>query len=353
MKRTLSIVLVICLMLSVAALFAGCGEESGGPEYPVTIGGVTIDKEPQNVVVLNDDLADIISYIGYDIKMVGRSTECDQDFLHVVPEVGSAASPDLNAISNAAADLVIADSTLNANTKQSLESAGIKVLTMNPPTGEEELLNTYIDLGKALGGNVTGAGKGEKGYNDLFNMLDTLNTATSSVVQTAAYLYLDGSGQLCTFVKGSLEYKIFSFNGCTNVFLNQAEPVVKTEELRVGSPKYIFFDNPAVLDVVKTDPSLAKVDAMVNGHALMIPLKQFRRHGSTAEQTVFDMLNYIEKISKATADEATVAPTQAPTTAPKAAVTEAPAEEETAEEAVTDAEVQTDAAVSADGEVQY
>ena len=345
MKRILSLITAVCLLLTVVSLFAGCDGPAGG-EYPVTIGDVTIDKEPESIVVLNDDLADIVSFLGYDIKMVGRSAECDQDFLYVVPVMGAAASPDVNAITAANTNLVIADSTLNANSKASLEQAGVKVLTLEPAKSAEELRTVYINLGMALGGKEKGAVKGQESYDELFNMLDTLNTATSSVVQTAAYLYLDGSGQLCTFVKDTLEYSIFSFNGCTNVFLNQATPVVNPDELRKGSPNYIFYDTPAVIQYLKASPELSKVSGLVNDHTMMIPLKQFMRHGSTAEKTVFDMLNYIEKVSKGTPDQAATTPKTAASTAPTSAATTAPtkpaeteADEESEEELEADEDI--------------
>ena len=323
MKRTLSLILTLCLLLSCAAVLAGCSKNSSAAGYPVTIGDTTINKEPKKIVVLNDELADIISYLGYDIKMVGRSNEVDQDFLYIVPSFGPATSPDVAMITDAQADLIISDNTLNANIKQSLESAGVTVLTMNKPTTLEELYTVYINLGKALGGSEAGALKGESRYNDLHKMLDTLNTATSSVVQTAAYLYLDGSGQLCTFVKGTLEHTVFSYNGCTNVFLNQSEPLVNATELKISSPNYIFYDTPAVLDYLSTVPEFANINALVNGHTMQIPIKQFQRHGNTAEKTVFDMLNYIEKINKATADEATQPASTDPATTSTAASTEA------------------------------
>ena len=333
MKRALSLILALCMAISCLALLAGCSSDGSSAGYPVTVGDTVIKKEPKNIIVLNDELADIISYLGYDIRMVGRSSECDQDFLYVVPIVGAAASPDISAVTNAETDLVIADGTLNANTKQSLEDAGVTVLTLDPPSNEEELRGLYISLGTALDGSETGAEKGEQGYNDLYKMLNTLNTATSSVLQSAAYLYLDGSGQLCTFVKDTLAYKVFSFNGCTNVFLNQTEPAVNVGELKVSSPNYIFYDSPEVLEYLKSDPGFANISGLANGHTLQIPLKQFERHGSTAEQTVFEMLNYIEKITKATPDEAAA---------------EAPATEAQAAEAAVDATQAAEAAVDAD-----
>ena len=324
MKKFLSIALSLCILLSCAVIFAGCSSDSS-KDWPVTVGDVTIEQEPQNIVVLNDVFADIISYIGYDVKMVGRSEECDQEFLHVVPTVGTAAAPDTAAIAAAETDLVIADDTLGADAKSTLEEGGAKVVTYKTPTTSDELKELYIDLGTVLGGKTTGSEKGETGYDGLIEMLGTMNTATSNVVQTVAYLYLDENDQLCTFVKNTLEYQFFNYNGNTNVFSNQETPVVNTEELRIGSPNYIFYDDEKVLTVLAADENLANVNALVDEHTCQIPKKSFFRYGKSAEQAIFDILNYIDKSSKSTADEATpdysVPATTAETTAAPAATT--------------------------------
>ena len=336
MKRTLSILLALCLLLSCAAVFTGCSGTGNSNEFPVTVADVTIDKEPQAIVVLSDKLADVISYIGYDIKMVGRSEECDQDFLKVVPVIGTAAAPDVNAITSAGADLVIADDTLAADVKQSIEGAGVKVLTLKPATNKDELEALYTDLGTALGGKTKGAEKGKGGFDTLFETLDTLNTVSTGVVQTAAYLYLNNAGQLCTFTAGSLEQMFFNYSGISNVFISQADPMIETEYLRIESPTYLFVDSDEVLQVINADPSLANVSAVKNGHTLVIPKINFERHGKSVEQAVFDILSYIEKISKATPDEATAAATEAATAA---ATEEAPEEvTEEATEEVTEIE---------------
>lgn len=347
MKRVLSIALALCMLLSCAVFFTGCSV-TGSSEYPVTVRDTVIEKEPQNIVVLNDVLADVVSYIGYDIKMVGRSTECDQDFLYVVPTVGTAAAPDIPAITSAGTDLVIADSTLGADVKSNLEAEGITVLLLDVPNNEEELKQLYIDLGTALGGSTTGSAKGEDGYNDLLDMLGTMNTAISNVVQTVAYLYMNENGELCTFVKGDLDYKFFNYNGNSNVFLNQAEPQVNVSELRIGSPNYIFYDSEDVLTYLAADEELNHLNALESNRTMQIPKAAFRRYGTSAEDAVFQILNFIEKDSKATPDEATAditataAAAAEETAAPEVteAATEAPVEEAEGDENVITFSVQ-------------
>ena len=328
MKRFLCIVLSLCVLLSCTVIFSGCNNKAS-ENWPVTVGDVTIDKEPENIVVLNDVFADIISYIGYDIKMVGRSEECDQEFLHVVPTMGKGAAPDTAAITAAKTDLVIADNTLSADAKSAIESGGAKVITFDIPTTSDALKELYTNLGTVLGGKTAGKEKGEKGYEGLLEMLSTMNTATSNVVQTVAYIYLDENNQLCTFVKGSLEYQFFNYNGNSNVFANQAAPAINLDELKLGSPNFIFYDNDKDLAALKADQSLAGVNALESNHTCQIPKKSFFRYGKSAEQAIFDILNYIEKTTKGTPDSATrdysVPATTAETTAAAPAATEAPA----------------------------
>ncbi|MBQ6336264.1 MAG: ABC transporter substrate-binding protein [Ruminococcus sp.] len=333
MKRILSIALALCMMLGCAALLGGCNGEKGD-NWPVTVGNVTIDKEPQNIVVLSDKLADIVSYIGYDVKMVGRSTECDQDFLYIVPTMGTAAAPDINAIVAAETDLVITDSATDASAAASLETSGIKVLSLENAQNEEQLKALYTDLGTALGGRTTGAKKGEKAYGELFDTLKTFSSAAKTdTLQPAVYLYLDEQGQLCTFTKGTLQHKFFGYCGGTNVLVNQNTPVVDESELHLFNPAYIFYDSAEVLSYLSANPSLATLAGLQKDQTLLIPKKNFERYGTGLEKTVYQMLSFIETLSKATKDEAptapaeTVQPTQAATQAATVASTEEPTEE--------------------------
>ena len=305
MKRTISLFLILALLLSCAVFFAGCSGETS-KEYPVTIGDVTIDKEPESIVVLNDAIADIISYSDFDYKMVGRAITCDQEFLRIVPSVGTPDNPAVDTIVQKGADLVIADSTLSQKSRDKIIAEGINVVVLDPATDTESLKALYSTLGTLLGGNVKGKAKGEKAYNSLFDMLGQFKSATTGVAKTAAYLYLDVNGRLCTFVKGTLEQKIFGYNGAINVLSNQEEPAVDATQLRLGQPTCIFYSDPSVLDYLRNDDKLMNLVALRNDKVYQIPLKCFSRLGTTCEQAVYEMVDFLNKQDDpATADEAT------------------------------------------------
>ncbi len=108
--------------------------------------------------------------------------------------------------------------------------------------------------------------------------------------------------------------------------INLTSPEVNELELRMYTPAYIFYDSPEVLEYLKNSEELSRLTGLVNNHTMQIPLKCFYRYGTEMEKTAYTMLSYIEKISKATPDEAT--PDEIPTEAPSETATEAPTEPE-------------------------
>ena len=375
MKRILSLFLAVCLIAACAAVFSGCSG-SKDDNFPVTVGVAEITAEPQRVVVLNDAFADIILYIGYDIKLAGRSYECDQQMLNILPSVGTGTEPAIDTLLNLNPDLVIADESLSTKSRNKLDEGGVTVVTLTPANTQEEIRQLYIDLGTALGGKTDGSKKGEDAYNKLFKLLNEYSTTTKNIVVTDAYLYLDDQGSYCTFVKDSVQAKIFGYNGAINVFANKTSPQFRATEttdengnvtaademyIRYASPTNLFLDGTvakdgtiqsAVYDKLIADPNLNVLSALNEGRVTFIPLKNFYRPGVTFEETLFTMIDARNKDEEA-AEEASLNPTETATEAPTAAATkpaeeptEAEEETEEEEEAVEDAGVSDDGAVS-------
>lgn len=303
MKRTISICLILAVLLSCACLLTGCTEEQD-TEYPVTVNGVVIDSEPKSVVVLDSAIADLISYIGYDRKLVGRSMNCDQEFLSFALSVGSADSPAVDTILSLNADLVILDQTTNESVRSELNANGVKTIVFDHATDLNTLRSLYRTVGAVLGGNITGARKGSNAYDELSGVMDR-NKSAADIAKTAVYLYLDDDGQLCTFVKDSFEQKLFSFNGTINVLVNQAEPAVVSTELRLGSPSCIFYDSDAAINYLLKDEKLRNLPALRENNICRISLKSFYRLGTSYHQALYQMAAFLNGEKEATLDEAT------------------------------------------------
>ena len=211
----------------------------------------------------------------------------------------------MDTIVQKGADLVIADSSLTEKSRKKIEAEGIAVVTVDNAEDSDEMKTLYGDLGMILGGSVTGREKGEAAYAELSDMLKQFTTAVTGVVKTAAYLYIDAAGQLCTFTKGTLQQRIFNYNGATNAFKNQEQSVVDLTELRLGSPSYIFYDDENVVEFLKNDASLANLNALVNDRLYQIERHSFFRYGTTMELTVYEMIDYLNKQDETPSEPAT------------------------------------------------
>ncbi len=300
-KRCISLLLCIAMIFTMGLCLCSCSKTQVNG-YPVTINDVTIEKEPLNIVVLSDCMADIISYMGYDVKMVGRNIESDQPFLSVVPIVGTAQEPNVESIISYETDLVIAENTLSEGAKTALAEANIPVLILDRATSLPQLDFLYSSLGLALGGSVTGKETGENSYDELISTMSDFNDAIpNSVVKTCCYLYMDEAGTLCTLTKDTIEYDLFSYCSAINVFSEQEEPQVDINQLKISTPSFIFYDDEAVLDYLSSDPELSTMGALTQGKTYQVKKSYFNRQGTTYEELIYHMIDFM--FSEETDDE--------------------------------------------------
>ncbi len=300
-KRCISLLLCIAMIFTMGLCLCSCNKAQDNG-YPVTINDVTIEKEPLNIVVLSDCMADIISYMGYDVKMVGRNIESDQPFLSVVPIVGTASEPNVESIISYETDLVIAENTLSEGAKTALAEANIPVITLTKATTISELEALYVTLGTALGGNEAGKAQGQSSYDELLSTMSDFNDAIpNSVVKTCCYLYMDEAGTLCTLTKDTIEYDLFSYCSAINVFSEQEEPQVDINQLKISTPSFIFYDDEAVLDYLNSDPELSTMGALTQGKTYQVKKSYFNRQGATYEELIYHMIDFM--FSEETDDE--------------------------------------------------
>lgn len=319
-KRIVSIALVFVLALSAAVLFSGCGND----EYPVEVANITIASEPKNIVVLDAPTADIISYAGYDIKMVGRSDEVNQDWLSVVPSVGSQTSPNVDKIKTYETDIVFAGENLDKNVKESLEKENIQVITMSQAKTPKALETNYVTLGKILGGKVTGSNKGASAYDDLISNMEMVKSSVktevnSDILYTVCYLYFEDNN-LKLMTSGTYGDMLLGYTGAVNAAVNIDENKVDVNTLKVANPNFIFYADDATLNAIKADAVLGKLTAVTGGKTLMVTADEMNRQGKSALNTLDKMVGFMyPSLNKntATRDEAakTAATVAASTTA--------------------------------------
>ena len=218
MKKLVSVLLAAAVALSSALMMTGCEEQ----EYPVSIANYTIEKEPENVVVLDPITADIMAYMDFERKFAGRSKAVTQPELKAAPVVGTEENPDIDQIVKMKTDLVFCNDKINEDAQKKLESKGIQVIKLQKPETTAEVKTNYETIGKALAGTKKGSAAGKEAYNKLVQDLDKQKREIEDMNKTGAlytvcYLYIDGQ-KLNKLSSGSFGNILMGYTNCVNIF---------------------------------------------------------------------------------------------------------------------------------------
>ena len=309
-NKVISLALIVVLAFSAVLTFSGCSES----EYPVHIANLEIKSKPEKIVVLDPAVADIIAYMGYEVNLEGRSDDVDQEWLSVIPSVGSAKSPDVDAIVNSGATLVFAGDTLDKAVKEKLEEKGVQVISMVYAETQTQLETNYVTLGKIFEGQISGGDKGGQSFVGLLEEMDAIknkvNEANSNAFNTVCYLYYDNNG-LRLMTSGTYGDMLLSYTGAVNAAVNIEETEVDVNTMKVANPNYIFYADEATLDAIRADKVLSNLTAVKKGKILKITSDEMSRQGKTAINTLTKMVNFMypgvlkdKTPTMATADEA-------------------------------------------------
>lgn len=307
MKKLVSIILAAATAVSASAIFAGCSDEN----YPVNIANYTIDKEPNNVVVLDAATADIVAYMDYDRKVVGRSNSVIQNELKTVDNVGSETNPDVNKIKALNSDMVFASETLNTEVTDSLNDKDVKVFKFQSPDSTSAIKTNYETIGKILGGNKDGYKWGKAYYEKFIGSLEKQKREVEGLsgtgaLKTICYLYL--SGEKLEKLNSGFGNILMGYTNCINISTEKAKNEDIAATVANANPNFIFYDSEATLKAIKDNPSLSKINAVKNNKVLQIPLTEMSLPGVTAIKTLTTMNNFIYADKKSTPDQPVTKP---------------------------------------------
>ena len=288
MKRLLSLLLTLCMLVSLAA----CGTTktddasvSVVPEsitYPVTVTdqagrSVEIEEEPQTLVSGYYISTSALIALELDERMVGIDAKADKRAVYKLaapalielPNVGTAKEFDLEGCAALDPDLVILPLKLK-EAAQTLETLGIDVLLVNPEN--QDLLEEMIVL------IATAANKGTRANELLSFIADTEETLAARLSGAdTPKVYLAGNSDFLSTAGGAMyQSDLIGLAGGTNVAAEITDTywvTVSYEQLLTWNPDYIILASDAsyTAEDVLADPSLAGCSAVANGHVYQMP----------------------------------------------------------------------------------
>lgn len=282
-KRIVTALIAVCITLTLGACqipFVGNEENA---DFPTHFGSVKISEAADKVVVLDDNTADIIIACGYADKVTGRSQECTQAELSNVPEMGTSAAPDVEAIKNSGADIVFANESIEYKNYTAIEDK-IPIVRIDPARTEEDLKSLYGKISAVFEGGKTGYGKGvkkaEENINKLLAIRDSLPESNSAT--TACYLF-DEAGT--TITGKSFGSVVFQYAGAVNIADEVVSDQLVIETIKAENPNYIFC-NTGLKDKIMKDNNFKLINAVVKNRVYEIPSSTMTRQGNTLEEAV-------------------------------------------------------------------
>lgn len=285
MKKTVSLLLIISLLISFTGCSAAQPKEEGSASsghYPVIITDhagreVVIEDEPQRLVSCYYITTSLLMALGVDDKMVGIENEPELRPVYArsnpglleLPWVGTAKTLDLEACAALEPDLVILPLRLK-DSAAILEDLGIDVLLVNPES--QELLTQVIRM-------VAAACNRENKAEELLTFLSAQESYLCSVLADvdAPKVYLSGNSDfLSTAGNAMYQADMIRLAGGRNVAAEITDAYwaeIDYEQLLAWDPDYIILASSAKYTVedVLADPNLADCAAVVNGNVYQIP----------------------------------------------------------------------------------
>lgn len=151
------------------------------PNFPVEVGGVTIDSKPERVVVLSEALFEQI----YDMKLaetvVGTSDFAKEPYEGAgLPSCGTVLLPNIEQIEILKTDVVVTSVEMTADNLARLSENGTKVIVIEPPNDLQGLLDNYKSLAKIILGAEEGEAVGNDFSSSISAFVQDLKTAIGS-----------------------------------------------------------------------------------------------------------------------------------------------------------------------------
>ncbi len=291
MKRLLALLLGLLL----ATAFTAChgeGDGSSGParvDYPVTIGDLVVEKAPARVVVLSESLADVVLALGsgFEVKLVGRSDECTQKELEVLPTVGTAADPSVESIAALQADLILTDTALSEPVAAALQEKKIQVMVQEPAATRTGFETLYANVGSVLLGGKSGYEAALKRAQKIFLSVDDIaRLIPEDEKNVTACLVLDEKGTLAT--SESLSGALLEYAGAINVVAEENGAQLTAAELKTANPTYLFC-RAGLKETVLADARFSALPAVAAGRVYEVDGDLLDRQGQTVLDLVIEL----------------------------------------------------------------
>ena len=282
-----------------ALLLAACqpGGSTAPADYPVHLAGTVIDRKPERVVSLAPAITDMLYQLQIPGRLVAVSDYCElpaptgREVAYDYPRAGTQQLPDLEAITELDADLVLMTAEPTEDIANALLQADIDYLVLRPAEDMDGVRENFVTLCKALYGDTTGAelaGQRLAGYDHKYRrILDCLEDAAAAG-ENPSTVYLAG-GILQMATGDSFEGYLLTLLGTDNWgdgYTNYTFPAEREVEL---NPDVIFYNGMLSREAIAGSTCYATTTAGSAGAIYYIDPENFERQTPDIVDTLWEM----------------------------------------------------------------
>jgi ABC-type Fe3+-hydroxamate transport system, periplasmic component len=269
---------VLAAIVTITLATAGCAASSTDPEptgtqagYPVTVGDVTLDRQPQRIVSLSPTLTEILFAIGAGPQVV--AVDEYSTYPENAPRTGlSGYTPNAEAVVAYSPDLVVLDTDTNG-VVSSLRALDIPVYVGPAASTVEDTYRQIAELGTLTGHPVEALELVNRIKDDLFKILTDLPEREEPLT----YFYeLDNT--YYTVTSQTFIGTLFTAAGLVNIAdegnLDNPYPQLSEERIFAANPDLIFladaYPGGETPETVAARPGWENLTAVRNGS--IVPL---------------------------------------------------------------------------------
>jgi ABC-type Fe3+-hydroxamate transport system substrate-binding protein len=227
---------------------------------------VSVDAAPRRIVSLNPTTTEVLFAIGAGSRLVGRSMyDAFPRSALVVPNLGAALRPNVEAIIGAKPDLVVLYASQdNRAAADRLRQAGIATVALRIDSIAQFERDTRL-LGRLTGDSA----RANTVVDSVRATLDRVRAATQSLARPSVFFHT-WDRPLITIGGGSFLNELVDIAGGRNVYGDLAGPsgIVTVEDVVRRNPDYVLA-SPITAASLRADPRWQALPAVRAGHVLV------------------------------------------------------------------------------------
>ncbi|MDD3724479.1 MAG: ABC transporter substrate-binding protein [Bacteroidales bacterium] len=209
---------------------------------------------PKRIISLSPAITELVFELESGYKLIGRTDFCNypKDSVKNIPTVGGINNASIEMIISLKPDLVITSSVFTKSMSQTIQNAGIQIISLPEKPEIQGLYETLNTLGKILD-------KEEKSKEIIDNFKASLNNITSSRINKSIkpkvyYVIQYGVGGDFSAGENTFINEIIELSGGENIAKKTKNWSFSKEEIFANQPDYIFLRKEDSAQFVKTHP---------------------------------------------------------------------------------------------------